>query len=196
MPHNSGDAAKAFRLRKKIRTGETLQPVDQLWLSNYDDRVMPTNGSKNHGRSRSARKMEFKLEEAAEAEGTGTAAAVAASNALMVREEGRRIDALAIGAVDTLKEAVAVYKDMCLSMRERYEVLEHTHIEMLQTVRAHYLRTVEVEGEMLKNEAVNAGSGDPATGMVLQMLAQHFGLNVPGGAAVKLPRPPANGAKS
>lgn len=185
-PRNPGDRAKAFRLRK-ARDAKTLGTVDALWLADYEERqrrpppgAAPSNGqSKNRGRSKSARTVEFKMQEAAEAEGEGTAAATAAGAALQAREEGRRLDNLTMVSVDALREAVAVYKDVCLTLRERTEILEQTHIEMLQTVRGYYLHAMQAEGALLTKES----EGDPSTAMLIALVAKHLGIDVPPGAA-------------
>jgi hypothetical protein len=206
-PGNQGDRAKAYRLRKAIDGGKNVPDVDRLWLAEYDEngarrqRTKPgaaaaaaaAAASKHHGRSRSGREIKFELKEAAEAEGTGNAAATAAGLALHAKEEGRRLDSLTINAVDALKEACAVYKDICLTLRERTEILESTHIEMLQSVRGYYIHAMQAEGALMNKET----EGDPSTAMLIALVAKHLGIDVPAGAAAAAARrgkrPPANG---
>ena len=209
-PRNPGDRAKAFRLRK-ARDANTIGTVDRLWLDDYES-VQQGNGprakgsqappprSKNFGRSRSARKMKFEVEEAAEAEGTGNAARDAVAHALQSREEGRRVDNLSMGAVDALREACAVYKDICLTLKERAEVLEATHIEMLHTVRTHYLHATQIEAALQR--AQQEAPGDPAIDMISLLVAKHLGVPLDqlrgpaaaAAAAAEKKRPPPPGA--
>lgn len=175
-----------------------MQPIDQLWFDEYEASQRKSNGepkSKHYGRSRSARKIDLKIEEAAEAEGEGSAAAAAAA-ALQAREEGRRLDHLTLGSIEALREAVAVYKDVCLTLKERAEILEGTHIEMLQTVRGYYLHAMQAEGALLSKES----EGDPSTAMLIALVAKHLGIEVPAGTAAVAAaaargkrRPPPNG---
>jgi hypothetical protein len=200
-PKNPGDRAKAYRLRKALQRRENVADVDKLWLAEYEEKSAPPKGaaaSKHHGRSRSGRRVSFELEEAAESEGTGNAAAVAAGAALAAKEEGRRLDALTINAVDSLKEACAVYKDICLTLRERTEILEATHIEMLQTVRGYYIHAMEAEGALIQRERDAANEGDPSTAMIVDLLSKHFGLDpkaaqLAAARAAAKRRPPLNG---
>jgi hypothetical protein len=197
-PKNPGDRTKAHRFRRAIKAGQKLQPVDELWLSEYeekDSRRQHANGSPDVGASRSGRKINFQMEEQAEAVGTGTAAAAAASAALAAKEEGRRLDSLTINSVDALKEACAVYKDICLTLRDRTEILEQTHVEMLLSVRAHFLAATQAESALVQKDA----EGDPAKDLLTMLLAKHLGIPIEGlKAAASLPatrRPPPNGAK-
>jgi hypothetical protein len=195
MPHNAGDAAKAYRLRKRK---DQLGPVDRLWLAEYEEKQEQDRerkrDAKDVGASRSGRRIKLDVEEHAEAMGTGTAAAAAASAALVAKEEGRRLDSLTINAVDALKEACAVYKDICLSLRERAEVLEATHVAMLEGVREHFAARTEAEMALVQQEQ----SGDPAKDLLIMMIAKKLGIPVdyipPGAGGPSRRRPPANGA--
>src|SRR5258708_1884711 len=134
-PSNAGDRAKAYRLRKLAKRSK-LMPVDALWLAEYQENQKKTDekrGGPDFGasRARSGRRIKLDVEEHAESESIGTGAAAAAAAALAAKEEGRRLDSLTIESVNALKEACAVYRDVCLSLKERTEVLEATHIAML-----------------------------------------------------------------
>lgn len=175
MP-NAGDRAKAYRLRKELKAG-TIKPIDKLWLANYEDEA--AKHARRHvdvgaSRSKSGRKVEFKMEEAAEHEavGSGSAAVAAASAALAAREEGRRLDSLTIEAVGALKEAVNVYQSVCLTMRRRMEVLESSHVEMLEAVREQYLARTQAEINAL--ETAQAG-GDAVSRLAEELLPQVLG---------------------
>ncbi len=199
-PKNAGDRAKAYRLRKSLQRREKVADIDQLWLAEYeekDPKARASEGSKHHGRSRSGRQIKFELQEAAESEGTGNAAAIAAGAALAAKEEGRRLDSLTINSVDALKEACAVYKDICLTLKERMEILEGTHIEMLQSVRGYYIHAMQAEGELIRRDSERENETDPATAMVVDMLAKKFGIDPMAAqlaAARAKKRPPLNGA--
>lgn len=197
-PKNPGDRTKAHRLRAAIKHGQTLQPVDQLWLAEYEgldaerqQQLSSGGATKDVGASRSARTIKLDIDEKAESIGTGAAAVAAASAALAVKEEGRRLDSLTMHSVDALKEAVAVYRDICLTLANRTEILEATHIEMLGSVRSYYLHAMQAEGALMHKEQ----DGDPSTAMLIALVAKHLGIDVPAGA---LPagkkRTPPNGA--
>jgi len=196
-PTVGGNRAKASRLRARKRAGEALSAVDELWLANYDDdveaRAKKKNGAGDVGASRSSRKMTIDLDETSEAIGSGSAAAAAAGAALVAREEGRRLDNLTITSIDALKEACAVYKDICLTLKDRTEVLEATHIAMLDSVRAHFLaRTdAEVRADELERQAESGGKDDMMT-MLVPMLAAKLGLQVPA-APTAAPAPAGRG---
>lgn len=158
-----------------MRKKKTLPAVDALWLAEYDEEAEKAKrarrsleAGKDMGASRSGRRVQLDIQEEAESVGTGSAAAVAAAAALQAKEEGRRLDALTINAVDALKEAVEVYKSICISLRERTEVLESVHVEMLQSVRASYVR--ETETELALMEAQRNGEGGVAEGMLAELL--------------------------
>lgn len=155
-----------------------MQPVDQLWLAEYnekdDKRRRELSGGTDIGASRSARTIKLDIDEKAESIGTGAAAVAAASAALVAKEDGRRLDALTMHSVDALKEACAVYKDICLTLKERAEILEATHIEMLHTVRSHYLHATEIESTLRRVQ--DEPHGDAATELLMLMAAKHFGL--------------------
>jgi len=202
-PKNPGDRTKAYKLRKQLARGDQVANVDKLWLAEYDektdDNAKPAkNGgpSKNYGRSRSGREVSFHLKEAAEAEGTGNAAAAAAAAALQAKEEGRRLDSLTVSAIDVLKTAVAVYKDVCLSMKDRMEILEESHVAILDAGRQHYLERVEVEGALmrLQQEVAQRDDDDPAKGLLEMLIAKHLGVQLPGQPRLPRPRRPPPGA--
>lgn len=187
-PLTGGEKARASRLRK-LQQGGTIGAPDALWLADYDERA---SKSKHFGASRSGRRVKLDITEAAESVGTGSsAAAEAAGAALAAREEGRRLDSLTVNAVGALREAVATYRAVCLSMRNRLEVLEATHVAMLESVRDHFIARTEAEGEMTRQQQAEQ-MGDPATSMLLAMIAQRMGIALPGQPAPPTPR--RNGA--
>jgi hypothetical protein len=197
MPHNAGDAAKAYRLRKKK---DQLGPIDRLWLADYDEKQEKEKASrsKNRGRSASARTVKYEMEEAAASEGEGNAAAVAAG-ALVAREEGRRLDALTINALDGYKQLVADQRAFIMEIRRNERVAQHrvaqyeaTHVAMLEGVREHFAARTEAEMALVQQQ----DEGDPAKDMLLMLIAKKMGIPVdyipPPGSFKR--RPPPNGA--
>lgn len=172
-PANPGDRTKANRLRKAEKAG-TITDIDRLWLDDYNEKKSQNKTS--YGASRSARRVKFEMDESAESVGTGTAASTAAAAALAAREEGRRLDFLTSESVSALKEAVAVYKDVCLSLKERLEIIENAHVSMMETTRVSYLRSAQMEAELAA--ALRSGGGEDAesTQLLTQILTNHFGL--------------------
>ena len=183
---NAGNAAKAYRLRKREKAGEALDPIDKLWLVNYDDATADRekkrrqhSTAKDIGASRSKRTIHVDVDEEHEAAGTGSAATAAASAALEAREEGRRLDYLSVGAVEALREACSVYKDICISLRERTEVLEATHIAMLESGLEQRAARNEAEIALMTLQQ-QPGHEDPATALMLQVIARKMGIQLPG----------------
>jgi hypothetical protein len=168
---SGADAAKAYRLRKALQAG-TIGPIDKLWLADYEERAERRKKRRAEAfgasRSQSGRKVKFEMEEAEQSEaiGTGTAAAAAASAALVAKEEGRRLDSLTIESVNALKEAVAVYRDVCQDLRRQVKVYAETQVEMFEAVREQYLARTQAEINALEAQSQN---GDP-----LMKLADEF----------------------
>lgn len=181
-PSNPSHRTRAFALRKAKRNGQALHETDALWLSDYEEKQKrKPGGATERGRSKAARRVRFELDEAAEAEGEGpTAAAVAAGAALAAREEGRRLDSLTMNSVDALKEACAVYKDICLTLRDRTELLEETHIEMLLSVRAHFIAATEAESALVQKDA----EAKPEDQLLTMLMAKYLGVS-----PQQIPRP-------
>jgi hypothetical protein len=193
MPNarSQGDRAKAYRLRKLDRKGE-LGPVDKLWLAEYEEEREKWEKERqarsrpiNVGASKKKRRLRVELDEEAEAAGTGNAAALAAG-ALAAKEEGRRLDFLTTESVAALKEACRVYRSICLSLRERTEILEETHVQLLMSVREHAIKRSEAETQLLTQ-----ASEDPANSLLMMLASRVLGVPItglpPGG-------PPGNGA--
>lgn len=183
-PHNAGDAAKAYRLRKAISRGETLKPIDRLWLDEYHHEhpqspSAPASATAA-GRSRSGRKVSatFDLEEAAEAEGVGEGpASIAAAAALQSREEGRRLDSLTVSAVGALEKAVETYRQICESLQAMLETYQDHHLDTLASVRDHYLARTASDAEVARLQKERNGAEDPLTGLMAIMAAKHLGID-------------------
>jgi hypothetical protein len=189
-PNNPSHRTKAHALRKAIKAGQTLHESDALWLAGYDDAQKKNGGSKHHGRSRSARKVDVHIEEAAEAEGEGSpmaAALGATAAALTTREEGRRLDSLTEKSVAALRQACDVYKDICLSLRDQLQIYQQSQVAMFEAWRNNYLSRVETEAQLVQEQ----DRGDPAKDLLLMMIARKMGIPIEGVAGA--PRRP-NGA--
>ena len=167
---------KASRIRKALAKGEANE-IDQLWLAHYDEQ---TNGSGNYGASASKKqthKTETVIEEAA-AVGTGSAAVAAAGLALAAKEEGRRLDSLTVSSIAALKEAVGVYKEITLSLRDQLVEYRKAHTGMMETMTAHYLARVEAEAELMQKEKADDDDDDGgAKAMMLSVIAKKLGLD-------------------
>ena len=171
-----------------------MHESDALWLAEYDEEQKQT-GSKHYGRSRSGRKVDLHIEEAAEAEGGGSpmaAALGATAQALATREEGRRLDALTEKSVAALREACGVYKDICLSLRDQLAIYQQSQVAMFEAWRNNYLSRVETEAQLVQEQ----DRGDPAKDLLLMMIAKRMGIPIEGpiGQGPRPRRPPPNGA--
>jgi hypothetical protein len=200
---NAGNAAKAYRLRKRVKAGEDLEPIDKLWLVDYDDSVADRekkrtkrreSSTKDFGASRSKRTIRLDLDEEQEAAGSGSAATAGALAALEAREEGRRLDYLSVGAVEALREACSVYRDICISLRERTEVLEGTHIALLESGMEQRAARNEAEIALMTLQQQPAHE-DPATALMVQMIARKMGVQLPGFAPTSPTGNARNGRK-
>jgi len=141
--------------------------------------------TKDQGRSRSGRKIHFQLEEAAEAEGTGTAAAAAAAAAMQAKEEGRRLDALTVNAIEGYRQLVKDQREWLQEIRRneraaqrRVERYEQTHVALIDTVRESLLARVNSEIELVKTLAEREDQ-DPAAG-ILGAILEKNGFKLPG----------------
>lgn len=174
-PPNS-HRTKASRIRKQLAKGDDVSTSDQIWLDEYNKQ---TNGSGDFGASASSTKVHRTetIEEKKAAVGTGEAAASAAGLALVTREEGRRLDSLTVNAIAALHEAVDVYKSVATTLLERTKVLEETHVEMLQSVRAEFMARVQTEGALLQRES-EKDDGEGVQTMALALIAQHLGIDL------------------
>lgn len=175
-PRNPGNRTKASKLRRALEAGQTLQPIDKLWFDEYEASQKKSNGQpKNYGKSRSARKIDLHVEEAAEAEGHGDAATPAAL-ALQAREEGRRLDSLTTNSTIALKEACDVYKDMCLMLKDQVELMMTAVTESMIMARTEYLARAQVEAQLIGRE--NAERGNPADEMMMAIVANKLGIDL------------------
>lgn len=197
-PNNPGDRVQAHKLRKRLKAEGQLEPVHALWLAQYEDarkkKSQHANGTSDVGASRKSRTISLDIDEHAEAVGTGEAAVVAASAALREREEGRRLDSLTMHSTDALKEACAVYKDMCLMLKDQVELMMTAVTESMIMARTEYLARAQVEAQLIGRE--NAERGNPADEMMMAIVAKQLGIDpvtLRGGIAAAQQQQDANG---
>ena len=105
----------------------------------------------------------------------------------MVRDEGRRHDSLLTIGIEALRSAGDPYGKMAELMMRRNEQLEKAHVEMMQSIRTHFLARVEAEGEAdrLAKEA-EGGEEKDGIGKLAEQLLPYFlpglesaGLEIP-----------------
>lgn len=181
---NPGDAAKAFRLRSAKKRGQTLKPIDALWLADYEhhhpDNSKPGGVRASH---RKGRKIDLHVEEAEESQvAADSPAAIAAAAALQERAAGERLDSLTVNALNVLKEAVFTYRKLCDSVTQMLAVYQNAHLETLGAVRQHYLARTEAESAAIEATRAAAEAGDPAKEMMLMVAMRHLGIELPAGA--------------
>lgn len=216
-PKNPSHKTRRHQLRKAERDGQQLHSSDQLWASEYDEivargRPSPAAVAADVGASRSGatRSVRFEMDEAQQAEAIGvgpTAAAIAAGAALQAKEEGRRLDSLTMHSIDALKEAVAVYRDMCLMLQQRTEILENAHVDMLNSVRTHHIEATQLEAALTQRETEQQQQQKPEDQMLTMLMAHYLGVSPDQLPKVARPpgpptkpngkpprRPPVNGA--
>jgi hypothetical protein len=177
IPPSSAPAnrVRAHRIRSALRSGKEVSPEDRDWIRAY---------SENRGSSRK-HTVEYR-EESAEAEGTGTAAEVAAAMAApeLAREEGRRYDFLigaSINAINASAKATDASNQMILKMAEqilkRNEQMENVHLKQLETIGVMSMQLANAEAEsIIKDAEADAeakaaeSGGDEISNMVREML--------------------------
>lgn len=164
---NAGDRTRAYRLRAKVKQGETLDPADQLWLAEYEERQRGVG----HGSiGASATERIINIEERAAAVGTGTAAEAAAA-AAMAREEGRRIDYLAKTGIEALVKSFEMQVKMNEVMLQRMVQMEDVHLAMLGTVRENYLARTQAEVDLMQAQSEEGGEVNQLVQLLMARLA-------------------------
>lgn len=166
---------KIAKLRGRAKAGLPLAPEEAAEVLEYDrERELAAEA---RGSSKSAsRKVSYTEEEsAAQAEGTGAAAEVAAAGA-MVKEEGRRLDSILTVGIAALQRSNEVYFQMVTSMMGRMEKAETAQLKMMEAVRQNFLGRVEAEGDLVRAEADRDAAesadknDDPITKMAGELL--------------------------
>jgi hypothetical protein len=156
MPSPTGaERAKATKLRTWAEAGRTLDPDDAEWLKGYEQERIRVK----EARGRSARKShtveyrETSDEAAAEGEGDGLTAAVAAQAAAMVREEGRREDNLARLGIEALIRSAEMNRNLTESFLKRQESLEKTLLTMMHGWRGEFIGRAQLEADQIVKDA-------------------------------------------
>lgn len=190
QPHNAGDSAKAYRLRKAKAAGQVLKPLDVLWLSDYDHHHPVTaaatanakaNGTKHFGASRSGRKVKFELQEANESVATGSSeAAMIAAAALQEKAAGERLDSLTINALAVYAKCVEGWEKFGTSVLAMLQTYQADHLDTLRTVRTHYLEKTAMEGQLRDALKAKEQDEDPVNQLVLVAAAKLLGIELPG----------------
>lgn len=189
MAHNTGEASKAYRLRKARERGQVLKPIDALWLSDYEaTHPKPdaaangrANGTKHFGASREGRKIKFEMQEAKEAVATGSSeAAIMAAAALQERAAGERLDALTINALKVYEQCVVGWEKMATSCRRMLRTYQRDHLDTLRTIRHHYLEKTALESQLREAIKAKEQDDDPVNQLVLMSAAKLLGIELPG----------------
>ena len=159
-PNNPAARQRAYRIRRKISNGKPVEPEDAAWLHDYER-------AQSKGASAS-RRVSYTEEEHA-AVGTGSAAEVAAS-AAMVREEGRREDSLADKGMDAMERANNRLEKMVDFCMARMQVLEDSHLDMWAKHRESRMREVDAEVALIEAQAANEGKEDDLAKTAAELL--------------------------
>lgn len=173
------DRQKATKLRVRAKAG-VITAVESAWLREYDrardDSKKLPESPRDTGRSASATKRISYTEEetAAAAEGTGTAAEVAAAG-MVVREEGRRLDSIIDRGINALVEANKMHQAMnaaLLAERQADAVIQR---QLLESVRTHFLARTEAEAELERRGQVDVDDVDDIGKLAGQLLPHLLG---------------------
>lgn len=183
---NGANAAKASRMRRLVKDGKALDPVDKLWLAEYDEETARREkarrdrrerhgiGAAEVGASRKERTLQVNLHEEAEAAGTGpTAAAIAAGAALEAKEEGRRLDSLTVNSLEIMKEAVSTYRDIALTLRKHWAIMAATVSDALAANTHNRNLIAELEAENVALRGQLEQKGETPEQMLMAAAMQH-----------------------
>lgn len=172
------ERARAYRLRVKIRKGDTIEAEDAAWLGQYE-RAADSGDDAGAAFGASASSRTIHVEEKRAAVGTGDAAVVAA-HAALAREEGRRIDFLTEAGIKALeaaatqsRQAADLYASMVKDLLARTKTLEEVHLSMLDAVREQYLARTQAEVDAL--QAQGKDDKDDLANQLLAMILPRLG---------------------
>lgn len=177
MPETHADRSRAARIRLKLKQYMEVAPEDLAWLEAYEARTKGADMGASVAASREVTYTE--RETAAAAVGTGAAAETAAGAAMLVREEGKRLDTILSLGMNCLVRSVETYERMVkqlLAEREQDAKLQRT---LLESVRTHYVARAEAEADLIHAEAEAAADhqGDGQNGaekMFVRALVDRF----------------------
>ncbi len=186
----SADRSKAYKLRAKLKGGLILLPSEEDWLRDYEAQLR-AKGAPDFGASASEKVIH--VEERHAAVGTGEAASHAAAAGAMVREEGKRLDALIAQATASMSAGMTAMQRACELHQAMAENLLADRMAdraemrtLMGSIREHYLARINAEGAAAAEAAKSANEGDPMT-QILQMVQELRALSgggprvVPGG---------------
>lgn len=183
----SADRSKAYKLRAKLKGGLILLPSEEDWLRDYEAQLR-AKGSPDFGASASEKVIH--VEERHAAVGTGEAASHAAAAGAMVREEGKRLDALIAQATASMSAGMTAMQRACelhQAMAENMladRMADRAEMRTLMgSIREHYLARVSAEGAAAAEAAKSANEGDPMT-QILQMVQELRALSTGAGPRV------------
>lgn len=160
------ERVKANRLRAKVKIApSTIDPADAEWLNDYESKQEAQKESKGASR---AHKVSYS-EESVEAAGTGSAAEVAVA-AVMVREEGRRYDAMLDRVILATDRACALHERMAEALLKRAIEDGETIRAMSKMWRENFLEKTELEADAIR--AAGEEGGDEISKMAATLLPQ------------------------
>jgi hypothetical protein len=173
-PPGPSERTRAYKLRQKVKAGQILLPTEDDWLRDYEA-AQRARGGPDVGASASERVVH--VEERTAAVGTGDAAAAAATAGAMVREEGKRLDALIAQAiassaagVTAMQRACELHESMAATLLADRQQDREEMRTLMASIRTHYLARIDAEGAAAK-ATQQAEGGDPLQ-QVLQLLGE------------------------
>jgi hypothetical protein len=157
-PMAANDRLIAHRLRNRLTdpTSPPLSDEEAVWLDTYEKRVQA---------SRSASHTVEYREERKEAEGAASVA-IPLAEALMAREDGRRIDKLIEVSIGALTTACSMYAKMATDMMAERQEFFSGQMTMMGSLREHYLARIDAEGDALKAQSADQTELGEITGMM------------------------------
>ena len=172
-PPGPADRTRAYKLRQKAKAGQVLLPSEDDWLRDYEA------GQRARGADvgASASEKVIHVEERTAAVGTGDAAAAAAAAGAMVREEGKRLDALiaqsiaaATAGITSMQRACELHESMAATLLADRQQDREEMRTLMASIRTHYLARIDAEGAAAKAQQQQEGA-DPLQ-QVLQLLGE------------------------
>lgn len=183
---SQAERTRAYKLRAKLKAGMVLLPSEEDTLREYEARTR-ARGAPDFGASASERVVH--VEERHAAVGSGDAAAHAAAAGAMVREEGKRLDALIAQSVTAsnlgitaMQRACELYEAMASNMLADRQQDREEMRTLMASIRTHYLARIDAEGAAAK---AGQQEGDPMS-QILTMLQELRGMGLVGGSGPRV----------
>jgi hypothetical protein len=171
---NPGQRTKAYRLRAKVKEGDSLSGEEAAWLSDYEAaqrREGPTAQARTAAKSRKLTHIEEESESASEAIAPPGSVAFVAASAAVAREEGRRLDFLASAGLSAFQAAFDRVLKMNQQLLDRNQSLEEAHVQLINAVTKGHMDLTAAQIETMQIEAeADANGSDSVAGMVKQFL--------------------------